>query len=347
MIYIYIVLFICLYLSIDLNESTTNMSCRRRRGVNDDDGCDDDTLHRDAEKVRKYYDDVMVRMIEEEFETTKHTMSYGEWQRILNYINDRVKYGVRDSECKDFRMRVPFSCLISGKSQCGKTELLLTILSQWRYITTDHSGTYTKKLYWFYGTASIEQTNRVRQIFEEYRNEDGLGGHTDTDLQFVKVHTFKDENVRMMLNEIHTAIVVFDDLMNEMCGDELISNFFSRECHHRKLCIFHVWQNLFPHKRFAVTLSRNTQYKIVFENPEMRQQLNTLFVNMYPHDYKRIYQKIMDFFHSEAPSQFPFVMIRTSPQEKNRDCTIIGYAVNRNVDDLKNHIFTTPPVVIM
>ena len=135
--------------------------------------------------------------------------------------------------------------------------------------------------------------------------------------------------------------------MNEMCGDELISNFFSRECHHRKLCIFHIWQNLFPHKRFAVTLSRNTQYKIVFENPEMRQQLNTLFVNMYPHDYKHIYQKIMDFFHSEAPSQFPFVMIRTSPQEKNRDCTIIGYAVNRNVDDLKNHIFTTPPVVIM
>ena len=229
-----------------------------------DDGCDDDTLHRDAEKVRKYYDDVMVRMIEEEFETTKHTMSYREWQRILNYINDRLKYGVRDSECKDFRMRVPFSCLISGKSQCGKTELLLTILSQWRYITTDHSGTYTKKLYWFYGTASIEQTNRVRQIFEEYRNDDGLGGHTDTDLQFVKVHTFKDENVHMMLNEIHTAIVVFNDLMNEMCGDELITNFFSRECHHRKLCIFHIWQNLFPQKKFAVTLSRNTQYKIVF-----------------------------------------------------------------------------------
>ena len=55
----------------------------------------------------------------------------------------------------------------------------------------------------------------------------------------------------------------------------------------------------------------------------------------------------MDFFHSEPPSQFPFVMCRTSPDEKNRDCTIIGYAVNRNGEDLKNHIFTTPPVVIM
>ena len=72
----------------------------------------------------------------------------------------------------------------------------------------------------------------------------------------------------MLLNEIHMAIVVFDDLMNEMCGDEMITNFFSRECHHRKLCIFHIWQNLFPQKKFSVTLSRNTQYKIVFKNPE-------------------------------------------------------------------------------
>ena len=290
------------------------MSCRRA-----DDGCDETTLHRDAERVCKYYDDVMARMIEEEFETTKHTMSYGEWQRILNYLNDRLKYGVRDSECKDFQMRFPFSCLISGKSQCRKTELLLTILSQWKYLTTDHSGTYTKRIYWFYGTASIDQTNRVRQIFEDYRKEDGLGGHKDTDLQFVKVHTFKDDNVCMLLNEIHTTIVVFNDLMNEMCSDEMITNFFSRECHHRKLCIFHIWQNLFPQKQFAVTLSRNTQYKIVFENLEMRQQLKTLFVNMYPHDHKHIYQKIMDFFHSEPLSQFPFVMFRTSPHKKNRD----------------------------
>ena len=196
--------------------------------TSNNDGCNDETLQRDADRARKYYDDVMARLLEEEFVTTKHTMSYGEWQLILNYINDRLKYGVHDSECKDFRMRVPFSCLISGKSQCGKTELLLTILSQWKYITTDHSGIYTKRIYWFYGTASIDQINCVRQIFEDYRNEDGLAGHKDRDLQFVKVRTFKDDNVRMFLNEIHTTIVVFDDLMNEMCSDEMITNFFSR-----------------------------------------------------------------------------------------------------------------------
>ena len=310
---------------------------------------DDETLHRDAEKVEKYYMEIMGRMLQDEFDTCKdNLMTHGEWERgVVNYCNDRLKYGVSTAECRDFRMRVPFSCLISGKSQCGKTELLVTILSQWRYITTDHSGQYSRRLYWFYGTASIEQTNRVREIFEQWRDEDGVD-RKDTELHFIQVTSFKDDKIRLLLDDIRMAIVVFDDLMNEMCSDETITNFFSRECHHRKLCIFHVWQNLFPQKKYAVTLSRNTQYKIIFENPELRIQLNTMLVQMYPNKvHQRVYNKIMDFFQKEPPTEFPFVMFRTSPQEKNRDCTIIGYAVNRNVDDLKNHIFTKPPVVIM
>ena len=72
-----------------------------------------------------------------------------------------------------------------------------------------------------------------------------------------------------------------------------------------------------------------------------------MFVHMYPYDHRRVSQKIIDFFHSEPPSQFPFVMFRTSPHEKNRDCTSIGYAIIRNIEDVQNHIFTTPTVVIM
>ena len=142
---------------------------------------------------------------------------------------------MNEKECKDFRMHVPSSCLISGKSQSGKTKLLLTILSQWKYIRIDHSGKYTTLIYWFCGTVSIEQTNRVWEIFEDFSKEDGLGGHKDTNLQFVKVHTFKDHNLQMLLNEIHTAVAVSDYLINEVCSDEMITNVFSRECH---LCMY-------------------------------------------------------------------------------------------------------------
>ena len=50
--------------------------------------CDDETLHRDAEKIEQYYMDVMGRLLKEEFETRKHTLTHGEWHRILNYCND-------------------------------------------------------------------------------------------------------------------------------------------------------------------------------------------------------------------------------------------------------------------
>ena len=100
--------------------------------INDDNTkCDDEALHRDAEKIEKYYMGVIGRLLEEEFEAQKHALPHGEWQRVLNYCNDQQRHGVSAAECRYFRMRVPFSCLISGKSQCGKTELLLSVLSQW------------------------------------------------------------------------------------------------------------------------------------------------------------------------------------------------------------------------
>ena len=320
---------------------------REMSRLTNDDGCDDDTLHRDAERVRKYYDDVMTRMLEEEFETTKHTMSYGEWQRILNYINDRLKYRVRDSECKDFRLRVPFSCLISGKSLCGKTELLLTILSQLKYITTDHSGTYTKRIYWFYGTASIEQTNRVRQIFEEYRNEDGLGGHKDTDLHFVKVHTFKDDNVCMLLNEIHTAIVVFDGLMNEMCSDEMITNVLVENATIDN-CVYFIFGKTYFHKNSLLSLSHeipNIKLSLRIQRSDNNlKRCSFICIHMITNAYIR---KLLTFFIVSHRANFPLLCLENHGTRKNRDCTIIGYAVNRNVEDVKNHIFTTPPVVIL
>ena len=132
------------------------------------------------------------RLLREDFEITKHDLPYTEWQQMINFYTDRQKYGDDPTDCKDLRLKTPFTCLIAGKSQSRKTKFLLSILSQWRYITTDHDGVYTKKLYWFYGTASPDQMNRVKEIFEGYRMEDGAT--KDIELKFVHVTTFKGNN---------------------------------------------------------------------------------------------------------------------------------------------------------
>ena len=196
--------------------------------------------------------------------------------------------------------------------------------------------------------------SRVRDVYNSYREHDeddynGTGandGGQKMELQFIRVRTFKDEEIIKLMDSIKHAIVVFDDLMNEMVKSEHVTNFFTRECYHSRICMFYVWQNLYPQSRYAHSISTNVQYKFIFQNAETRLQLKTLLVQMYPHKHKQVYKSIEDFFESEPPPKYPFVLFRTSPKEENRDCAIAGYAINRNLEDVKNNIFSEPIRVI-
>ena len=206
---------------------------------------DDASLHKYCDDINSYYSSLMGNMLCDEFNACKHSKTRAEWKVIHDFCSNIDE--VQASQGIDCRLHVPFSCLISGKSQCGKTELLLTILSQWRYVTDDHNGTYTKRLYWFYGSASEDQMSRVRDIYKSYRDHDEdcyNGANTDDgqhklELQFIRVSAFKDEEIIKLMESIKHAIVVFDDLMHEMVKSEHVTNFFTRECHHSKICFMY------------------------------------------------------------------------------------------------------------
>ena len=217
-------------------------------------------------------------------------------------------------------------------------------------MTTDHSGTYTKKLYWFYGSVSEDQMSRVQDIYNSYRLHDdddgGAGGGGQLALKFIRVTTFKDDEIIRLMDNIKHAIVVFDDLMNEMIKSKQVTNFFTRECHHSKICMFFVWQNLYPQSKYARSISVNVQCKFIFQNAETKHQLRTLLVQMYPQKQREVFKTISKFFDDEAPGKYPFVLFRMSPKEENRHCAIVGYAINRNIDDIKHNIFSEPIRVI-
>ena len=298
----------------------------------------------------------MGKLLCDEFNACKNSKSRAEWKAIHDFSSNIDE--VQASQGVDCRLHVPFSCLISGKSQCGKTELLLTILSQGRYVTDDHNGTYTKRLYWFYSGASEDQMSQVRDVYNSYREHDddeytaGSGsGNDDGDgqkmeLQFIRVRSFKDEEIIKLMERIKHSSVVFDDLMNEMVKSEHVTTFFTRECHHSKICMFYVWQNLYPQSRYTRSISTNVQYKFIFQNAETKLQLRTLLVQMYPLKYKEVYKSNQDFFTNEPPCKYPYVLFRTSPKEENRHCAITGYAINRNIEDVKHNIFSEPIRVI-
>ena len=92
-------------------------------------------------------------------------------------------------------------------------------------------------------------------------------------LTVIRVTTFKDDEIIRLMDNIKHAIVVFGDLMNEMIKSEQVTNFFTRECHHSKISMFFVWQNLYPQARYAHSISVNVQYKFIFQNAETKLQL--------------------------------------------------------------------------
>ena len=115
-------------------------------------------------------------------------------------------------------------------------------------------------------------------------------------------------NYRLLLQYDY---LVFDDLMNEMVKSEHVTPFFTRECHHSKICMFYVWQTLYPQSRYTRSISTNVQYKFIFQNAETKLQLRTLLVQMYPLKYKEVYKSIQDFCTNEPPCKYIYVLFRT------------------------------------
>ena len=56
---------------------------------------------------------------------------------------------------------------------------------------------------------------------------------------------------------------------------------------------------------------------------------------------------VMEFFRNEPPDKYPFIVNRTSPKGVNRNCVIIGYAVNRNIAVVKNNIIRVSPKILL
>ena len=201
-------------------------------------------LHNYVNGVERYYHEMISKEAENYCKKQKLDANATSIKQMMNYHHDNSINSTNiEKSTKDLRF------ITSGKS-----ELALTILRQWRIIKNDHEGEYTKRLYWFYGTRSEKQLSEVRDIYESYRRE-----LNDYDVPTLALHFIDGTNKEQMIRTLTTvehAIVVLDDLMMEIGKSEELMSLFTRESHHKKLCIFYMWQDIFPKKTQANTISK-------------------------------------------------------------------------------------------
>ena len=250
-------------------------------------------------------------------------MNQNDFYNIKSYFDDYKNGLIKDAgKTYDLRLKVPFSCLIVGKSKSGKTTLLLDILSQWRTYTTDENGEYEKRIFWIYGTENGKDFHKLNQIM--HANYKSYG----EDVKIPKIAYFKGDlknpGVIERITDIpEKSIVILDDLMTEMVKSESISNVLTRESHHKKWNVFLLWQDMYPQQQFAKTISLQCDYKYIFRDPPRQDRLRTLCLQMFPNgsEGRDMFKKIWNFFTRSSPEDYPYIRINLRPDSPH--CLLI------------------------
>ena len=90
------------------------------------------------------------------------------------------------------------------------------------------------------------------------------------------------------------SLCIFDDVMNEVSSDSMISKLFTRGRSHVGCSLVLMLQNIFPKGIQSRTISINTQYQVLFLNPRDSLQISILARQLCPRnskDFLEIYKR--------------------------------------------------------
>ena len=160
----------------------------------------------------------------------------------------------------DLRLKCPFSMIVCGASNCGKTTWVYNLLKKRHNIFNSNIG----KIVWFY---------KIWQNSYE-QNKDLISQY----IQGMCTMEWLENNSEPNMT------VVIDDMAMETTADT--AKIFTAGSHHFKVNVIFITQNLFPKNRFFRDISLNTTYLILFKNVVDKMQIKTFAVRYMPGNSK-------------------------------------------------------------
>ena len=162
----------------------------------------------------------------------------------------------------NFNFEHPFTCLMTGPTGSGKTWLLSKILENSQFMI--HPS--PKRIVYCY--------SRYQPKFDEIKSQcPGIEfneGLPDIDL----------------FNQDIENLIILDDLMHSCEKDIGILNLFTVDSHHQNISVFFLTQNLFSRGKNARTISLNSQYIVLLNNPRDHAQIYHLARQVFPTNSK-------------------------------------------------------------
>ena len=195
----------------------------------------------------------------------------------------------------DPRLQHPFTCVIAGPTQCGKTVFLEKLLTYAKELIKDPP----EHILWFYGEYQPLYTKLAKTLGDNIQFIEGVP------------QSFDDT-----LNIARRNLIILDDLMNETANDKKISSLFTKGSHHKNLSVILVTQNLFNQGRESRTISLNSHYLILFKNPRDAAQISYLARQMFPEKPKYLQEAYKDATHT--PYGYLFIDLKGNTLETFR-----------------------------
>lgn len=155
-----------------------------------------------------------------------------------------------------FQFKHPFTCMICGPTQSGKTNFTFELLENVEKLVDP----VPTKIIWCFGEyqARLEKLPKSVVLCE---------GITDG------------------LNEIdgeQRNLIILDDLMDEVGENKEVAELFTKGSHHRNLSVIVILQNVFHQGANMRTMNLNAHYLILFKNPRDAGQIRCLSTQMFP-----------------------------------------------------------------
>lgn len=162
----------------------------------------------------------------------------------------------------DTRLQHPFSCILAGPSNSGKSYFVKQLLTH----ADTHLSHKPDNIVWFYACWQ-KLYDDLSCSFPHIRFIEGLPA------------TFMDDE---LFPPGKVNLTVVDDLMDCASDNLEVEKAFTKYVHHRNLSIMYLVQNVFCQGKKSRTINLNTKYMVLFKNPRDKLQIVTLSRQMYP-----------------------------------------------------------------
>lgn len=154
----------------------------------------------------------------------------------------------------DMRLKTGTTITVAGPSQSGKTSLVEKIVSARDEIFDKE----VSDVYWYCAYKPTTVINGVTYI----------------------VGRPNDVTQRVAPN----CLVIIDDFMHELANSQELTALMTKATHHLPMTLIYITQNIFQKTGDTKTRRLNTNYLILFKNPQDKTQVDYLGRQMFPKD---------------------------------------------------------------